>query len=258
MRRYILVIALLSLLSFSASGQQSRLNDYNQISWFVYNGDHKVSQKWAIHTEYQWRRVNWGKSWQQSLARLSAVYAVNDRIAVSSGYTYFVTYPYGDYPTADTGVPFPEHRLHEDIELSDAVGIVALKHRLRLEQRWIGEAAEDGSHRITGWEYQNRIRYQLAATLPLQGRTLDDREFYLSFFDELFISFGPNVGYNTFNQNRIYGAVGYQFQKNFKLELGYLYQITQHAEADPITNSRVFEMNNGFRLNVMYDLDFTK
>jgi hypothetical protein len=252
------VIALLSLLSLSAYGQQERIKDFNQIGWFVYNGDHKLANKWTLHTEYQWRRVNWITDWQQSLARLGVAYKISERLKVSGGYTFFITYPYGKYPVANTGVPIPEHRLYEDVQLTDALGILKLSHRFRLEQRWLAETDENGSHRIVGWDYQNRIRYQLAATVPLQGRTIDSRELYLSFFDELFISFGRNVGYNTFNQNRIYGAIGYQFGENFKLELGYLNQISQHPEADPLTNNRVFEYNNGFRLNVTYDLDFTR
>ncbi|RYF48498.1 MAG: DUF2490 domain-containing protein, partial [Cytophagaceae bacterium] len=33
---------------------------------------------------------------------------------------------------------------------------------------------------------------------------------------------------------------------------------TQHPELEPITQKPVFEINNGFRLNVKYDLDFSK
>lgn len=258
MRKLNTVIVFFSLLSLPTFGQQERIKDSNQIGWFVYNGDHKLSKNLTLHTEYQWRRVNWITDWQQSLARLGAAYKLSEKIKVGGGYTFFITYPYGKYPVADTGVPTPEHRLYEDIQLNDALGIVKLSHRFRLEQRWLANPDENGSHTIVSWDYQNRIRYQLSAMLPLQGQTIDDHELYLSFFDELFIGFGKNVGYNIFNQNRIYGAVGYQFSENFKVELGYLNQISQHPEADPITNNRVFEYNNGFRLNVAYDLDFTR
>ncbi|MFD2571560.1 DUF2490 domain-containing protein [Spirosoma soli] len=252
------VAVLMCLLPFTGVGQQNRLKDFNQIGWFVYNGDHKLSKKWELHTEYQWRRVNWVTAWQQSLARVGTVYSLNDKVKFGFGYTNLITYPYGDYPTAETGVPYPEHRLYEDIQIADTIGVIQLSHRFRLEQRWISEMAPDGSHRIIDWDYQHRIRYQIEAVVPLQGRTIENNEFYLSFFDELFISFGKNVGYNTFNQNRISGGLGYQVRDNLKLELGYLYQVTQHPEADPITNSRVFEYNTGFRLNVAYDLDFTR
>ena len=74
----------------------------------------------------------------------------------------------------------------------------------------------------------------------------------------MFIGFGPNVDRNVFNQNRLPGGLGYQLRANWKLELNYLNQWTQHAEPAPGTQQAVFEHNNGFRFNVMYDLDFTR
>ncbi|RIV22444.1 DUF2490 domain-containing protein [Fibrisoma montanum] len=252
------LLVIFCLLPFLAAAQQERLRDENQIGWFVYNGDHALSRKWELHTEYQWRRVYWISEWQQWLARLGANYSVNDKITGGFGYTTLVTHPYGDYPIADKGVPYPEHRIYEDIQIADTVGVVTLGHRFRLEQRWISDIAPDGSRRIASWEYQNRIRYQIEATLPLQGRTVNNREFFVSFFDELFIGFGRNVDLNVYNQNRIYGGIGYQFRDNLSAELGYLNQITQHADPDPVSGNRVFEYNNGFRLSLNYNLDFRR
>ncbi|MGA0555289.1 DUF2490 domain-containing protein [Larkinella sp. VNQ87] len=245
------------LVAHTGMTQSNRVLEHHRIGWFVYNGDHKISQHWAIHTEYQWRRINFIRTWQQSLARVGVTYERNAQLAVSAGYTYFVTFPYGEYPVADAGVPTSEHRAYEDVQLSDQVGRVGLTHRFRLEQRWLSVGAEDNPRRIVDWEFQNRVRYQLAGEVPLNGATIDDGEVYLTFFDELFISFGRNVGLNVFNQNRLSGGLGYQIQDNLKLELNYLNQISQHPEAEPRSGKPVFEINNGFRLNVSWDLDFT-
>ena len=252
--RYLLLFVLLSTASF---GQQNRIIDRNAIGWYVYNGDHKLSKRWVLHTEYQWRRVELIRSWQQSLARIGLGYKLTDKVKLGSGYTFFTTFPYGDYPVADAGVPTIESRTHEDIQISDKVGIVKLSHRFRLEQRWLGLGADTNPRQIEGWEYQNRARYQISGTVPLKGVTIDDGEWYVNFFDELFIGFGRNVEQNIFNQNRISGGLGYQIQDTFKIELNYLNQISQHPKIDPITNKPVFEINNGFRLNIKYDLDFS-
>ena len=238
--------------------QSNRVIDRNAIGWYVYNGNHQLSNRWQLHTEYQWRRVEFIRSWQQSLARLGLMYKLTDRVNLSGGYTLFTTYPYGDYPVADQGVPTFENRLYEDIQLSDKLGVLKLTHRFRLEQRWQGIGDETNPRHIVGWEYENRARYQIAGELPLKGPTIDDGELYLNFFDELFIGFGRNVGQNIFNQNRISGGLGYQIRDAFRLELNYLNQISQHPELEPVTGKPVFELNNGFRLNVQYDLDFTK
>jgi hypothetical protein len=252
--RYLLFFILLSATTF---GQQNRIIDRNAIGWFTYNGDHKLSKRWELHTEYQWRRVELIRSWQQSLARLAFGYKLTDQVKLSGGYTFFTTFPYGDYPVADAGVPTIESRMQEDIQLSSTVGVVKLSHRFRLEQRWLGLGADTNPRRIESWQYQNRARYQISGTVPLKGTTIDDGEWYVNFFDELFIGFGRNVEQNIFNQNRISGGLGYQFRDSFKIELNYLNQISQHPEVEPITGKPVFEINNGFRLNIKYDLDFT-
>lgn len=236
---------------------QHRVIDYNLIGWYIYNGDHQLSRKWQVHTEYQWRRIDLIKTWQQSLARLGFAYQLQDRVKLGAGYTFFITYPYGKYPVADQGVPSFEHRTYQDLQWEDKLALLMLSHRIRLEQRWLGQVVETNPRQRKGWEYQNRIRYQLEATFPLQGITLDDKEFYLTFFDELFIGFGKNVENNIFNQNRILGGLGYKLNDNLQVEMGYLNQLTQHAEEDPQTGKIVFEINNGLRLTLHYNIDFS-
>ncbi|WP_375445496.1 DUF2490 domain-containing protein [uncultured Fibrella sp.] len=254
---YVWMTVLVYLFGGFAAGQ-NRVLDHNAVGWYTYNGDHKISDKWAIHTEYQWRRIDLIRTWQQSLARLDVVRTMSNRVKLGTGYTYFVTYPFGQYPQADAGVPYPEHRLHEDIQLKDSYGRLELTQRFRLEQRWLGTLSQQDPRQVASWKFQNRIRYQIAGELPLKGPKIDDGELYLTFFDELFISFGQNVGQNIFNQNRISGGLGYQVRDNIQLELNYLNQVLQHAAKDPATGKPVFEINNGFRLNVVYNIDFTK
>ena len=256
MRKTLCVLGL-GLSATAGFGQAlPRLLDHNTLGWTVYEGDHQVSDKWFVHTEYQLRRVRLLGVQQQHLARLGVGHQLTDRVTISGGYTYFQTHEYGRYPTV-SGRPQPEHRLYEDVTLTDELGRLQLEQRLRLEQRWLGERAADGIGPVQDWDYQHRIRYQLSGSFPLQGPTIDDGEWYLNAFDELFISFGRNVGNNVFNQNRISGGLGYQFTSNAKVELNYLNQVSQHADPDPASGRPVFEINNGVRLNILYNLDFT-
>lgn len=253
MKKYAFLLAgyLLTTVGF---GQSPRLTDPNTLAWFVYSGDHTLTPRWAVHTEYQWRRINWAP--QQQLARLGLVRTVSERVTVSGGYTYFQTHRYGRYPTVPNR-PEPENRLYEDVSLDDQLGRFSFTHRVRLEQRWVGSRANEGRGPVDAWEYQNRIRYQLSGQWPLQGPTVEDGEWYLNAFDELFIGFGRNVQGNMFNQNRLSGGLGYQFADNAKIELNYLHQISQHATPEPVSGRPVFEINHGFRLNVLYNLDFS-
>ncbi len=257
MMNKILLVGPLLLAALPSLGQSPRLNDVHSLAWFVYVGDHKVAKNWAIHTEYQMRRVDWLRDPQQQLARLGLVRTLSERLKVSGGYTYFQSHRYGTYAEVP-GRATPENRLYEDITLQDQLGRLGLKQRVRLEQRWLGERADGGQGPVQEWEYQNRIRYQLAATFPLQGPTIDDGEWYLTGFDELFIGFGQNVHQNVFNQNRLSGGVGFQLTNNAKAELSYLYQVRTHAGLDPVSGKPVVELNQGVSLNLSYNLDFTK
>lgn len=250
-------VALLAAVARPGWGQSARLVDPHSLAWFVYVGDHRLAAKWAVHTEYQWRRVDLVRDPQQQLARLGLVHTLSARVKVSGGYTYFQSHRYGPYAEVP-GRAEPEHRLYEDVSLRDQLGRLGLAQRIRLEQRWLGARNPAGEGPVQQWEYQNRIRYQLAAEFPLQGPRIDDHELYLTAFDELFIGFGQNVGLNVFNQNRLAGGVGYQFTNDAKVELNYLYQVRAHAEPDAASGQPVVELNNGFRLNVVYNLDFTK
>jgi len=253
----ILLISPLLLAAQPGFGQSPRLNDFHSLGWLVYVGDHQVAKKWAVHTEYQMRRVDWLRDPQQQLARLGLVRTLSERVKVSGGYTYFQSHRYGAYAEVP-GRATPENRLYEDLTLQDQLGRLGLKQRLRLEQRWLGSRASGGAGPVQRWEYQNRIRYQLAATYPLQGATIDDDEFYLAGFDELFIGFGQNVGLNVFNQNRLSGGLGFQLTSQAKAELNYLYQVRSHAGPDSASGQPVVELNQGVTLNLIYNLDFTK
>jgi hypothetical protein len=250
-------LLILLALPAAAQAQAPRLTDFHSLAWLTYVGDHKIAKQWAVHTEAQLRRVDLVRYPQQELYRLGLVRALGPRLKVSGGYTFFQSHRYGQYAETPGRVE-PEHRLYEDVTLSDQLGRLGLSQRLRLEQRWLGARDASGNGPVQQWEYQNRIRYQLAVEFPLQGATIDDKEFYLNGFDELFIGFGQNVGLNVFNQNRLSGGLGYQFTKDAQVELNYLYQVRSHATPDPATNQPVVELNNGFRLNISYNLDFTK
>src|SRR5690606_18991343 len=128
----------------------------------------------------------------------------------AAGYAHAHTSPYGDNPAADD---FPEHRIYQQLQLKDQQGIFGLQHRFRLEQRWVTYA---GAQQAT---YLNRLRYQFKVNLPLQGPTIEDKEFYLGLYDEVFINFGPNVGANIFDQNRASAVIGYRLHGNANVEL---------------------------------------
>ncbi len=242
------LIALFTM-NVDVSQAQNRLRTDNGIVWLNQFHTININKNWAILAEYQWRRTEGLKSWQQSLLRGGLQYKFNNGISVLAGYGYIETFPYGDYPPASPH-PFPEHRIYEQISWNDNIGRVTLNHRGRLEQRFLGvlnAAATDGRE-ITRWNYLNRLRYQLRATIPLNKATLSDKTIYAAAFDEIFVGFGKNVNANIFDQNRIGLLLGYRFNKRISLEAGYLNQTVQQPQQ--VGGKSVFQYNNGLIVNL--------
>ena len=62
--------------------------DANNNSWWNYSGTHKISDKVSLFTLYSWRRNDFVKNWQQSLARIGLNYKLSDNFTVTPGYDW--------------------------------------------------------------------------------------------------------------------------------------------------------------------------
>lgn len=221
---------------------QARVTRENVNSWLTVSGDLRLSERWYLDYDPALRRHGPADEMQQLLLRAGLRYQATSAVRLTWGYAFVETWPYGKLPSTSR---FPEHRMWEQLQLNHATGRVALNHRYRLEQRWLGRVApENGEERVQNWVRTNRFRYRIQATLPLEGKTLDDGEFYLTANDEVFLNWGANVQYNVFDQNRIVLAVGRRFSEKLRVEIGYLDQLIEKA------NGRQLERNHTLLLSV--------
>ena len=238
-----------------ALGQNNRLNTNNNIGWYNYFGIFKVTEKFGIHTEYQWRRNNYITDWQQSLLRVGLNYNLTPRVLFRVGYAWIETYPYGDIPLNGLGRDFTEHRIFEMVQFSHKEGIVDFSHRFMLEQRFVGRYTSANEATEDEFPLLNRMRYMVRLQIPLKGKEIKDKTPYVALYDEVFIGFGKNVNANIFDQNRIGILLGYRYNKNFRIEGGYLNQTLQYGRQ--ISGQNVFQNNNGFIINTNFNFDLT-
>jgi hypothetical protein len=248
------IFSLVALLFFSLctyAQDNFRQTSHQSHSWLMFFGNHRLTDKWSLHTEYQWRRAEGIKDWQQSLARIGIDYRVKDNVIVSGGYGHIVTYPYGDFPVAAT---FIEHRAWEQLMLSHHSGRVIFQHRYRLEQRWLENMIKTPTQSYTrdGFLYSNRFRYKFTLTIPLNKAKISQGSVFTVLYDEPFLSFGKNIKYNIFDQNRLYAAVGYQLNSHANIQAGYLNQII----LKPAGNKQ--EMNHTLQAALTWNLDLRK
>lgn len=245
--------AVFLLIVFAGSAQNTRLRDNNKIGWYSATGTFAFKKKWSAHLEYQWRREDYIKTWQQSLLRTGVNYHANSSTTLRIGYAWAETYAYGDYPINAFGKTFTEHRIYEAATLTQRTGTLDLSHRIMLEQRWLPRYASAASAKPDEWLFMNRARYMLRLQHSLKGKTLEDKEPYVAAYDELLIGFGKNVNENIFDQNRFGLLLGYRFSPKFRLEAGYLSQIVQLSRE--IGGRNVFQHNNGFIISSVFNVN---
>jgi hypothetical protein len=215
-----LAILFFATLLVSRAAAVERVGDSNGHLWLNYVGDHPLGEgPWGMHLEAQVRRAEMGGDWQQLLIRPGLNYQISPSWSVSAGWAFVETWQYGSYPVA---AAFPEHRAWEQVQHTfKALGLEWL-HRLRLEQRWLGEMDIDpgGDTDVANWRYENRIRYLLRAGIPVgrSGKT------YVALWDEVFFNFGSNVSGNDFDQNRAFAGIGRKLGDGARIEIGYLEQ----------------------------------
>lgn len=223
----------------------------NQHGWFNYFGNHRLTDKWGLHTEYQWRRHDWVDTPQQSLMRVGVDFRVNPALMLTAGYGWIVTYPYGDLPVAAT---FNEHRIWQQVILTQNFGRVTLGHRYRLEQRFVDRPARDAQTEEVTFTRTllHRVRYMPMVTIPLNGPKLEKGVFYLRAWDEMFLGFGQKTNLNLLDQNRASLELGYCFSSNTNWRVGYLNQLVTKS------NARDIENNHTLLVSLTHNIDWRK
>jgi hypothetical protein len=237
-------------------GQNTRIRDNNSIGWFSQFSTFRFSSKWSGHLEYQWRRENLVKDWQQSLFRTGVNYQLNPKVTLRAGYAWIETFPYGDIPLQAAGKRFPEHRTYQMITLTDQISKVEMSHRFMLEQRWIGRYTNPALSKPDDFLFLNRLRYMYRMQWAIGKKKIEDKTPYMALYDEILIGFGKNVNENVFDQNRVGILLGYRVNKKFRGEAGFIQQLVQLGRE--VNNRNVFQYNNGFVLNTYFNFDLSK
>lgn len=196
MKRIATVLSILCCLLLNAKSkvfaQNGRITDRNSIGWFNYFGTIKLKAKWSLHTEYQWRRVQIIKDWQQSLLRIGVNYQLNNDVQFRLGYAWAETFAYGDIPLNAFGKQFTEHRTYQMATINDKIGKVSLSHRFMLEQRWLGRYTSATDTKDDDFLFMNRMRYMIRGQIPLTKNATNP--IYAAAYNEILIGFGKNVG----------------------------------------------------------------
>ena len=191
---------------FSATAQKSDFDN-----WLIYFGNQKITKKLNLWNEIQYRSYNAFGDTEQLLLRTGIGYNLSENNNnILGGYAYINSKIY--IGTTDEKLERIEHRLYQQFVSKSVYGRFNIQHRYRLEERFI----EDN--------FRMRFRYFLSVNVPINKKNMDKDAFYLSVYNELFLNNQKSV----FDRNRIYGGLGYVFNKNFRVEAAVMSQIFEN------------------------------
>jgi hypothetical protein len=252
------IVLIISVLLFYKTSYSQKSIHNQQHAWITYQGNHKLTSKWGLHTEYQWRRSDYFQDWQQSLARIGLDYHFQPNAFLSVGYGNIITFQYGSLPVNHS---FNEYRIWEQFTQTNTVGRVAIQHRYRLEQRFLESYEKLGLEFVrSSTLFRNRIRYRALAYIPINKPTMTDNTLFININDEVFLGFGQGIGTNILDQNRFQTAIGWKFDSKCMIQIGYLNQyVVKNAKAiqkDIVLDQA--ENNHTVTIGITYNFDFTK
>jgi hypothetical protein len=189
----------LSLLCFNIQAQNSAEDKLG--TWYMYNGSHKISNKFALKTMAHFRYFEVASEFQQEIYRLGINYTFNPKTNLTLGTSYST----GDLDYDVPSIHLYEYRFYEDLNLKSNWGKFNANHRIRLEHRFIHKnIIED----VT----QSWVRYNLNVGYPLS------KKWSAYVFNELFLNLDRG---KRFAQNWTGAGFLHKLNNQIKLKMGY-------------------------------------
>lgn len=204
-----------------------------QLMWYGYNGTGQINDKWSVQLEVQERHFIVPLAQHQALTR----FHVHRKIGESGwnatgGMSLF--FSQSNRPTDSIRIAIPELRPHIQFSNKQKYERITIDHRYRAEARFFHATNAMNTELEEGFDFGNfRFRYRFQLTYLLWERT-EGNGLRLKFNDEIHLNAGRKIIKNTFDQNRIYGALNMDLNKNISVEIGFLKWIQQRADGSYI------------------------
>jgi len=182
-------------------------------NWLIYIGSKQLNAKWNIHNEVQYRNYNAIGDLEQLLLRTGLGFSFNEgKNNLLLGYGYILSENYTAIDDEKIGIN--EHRIFQQFISKQSIGSFKLNHRYRFEQRFVEK------------DFKMRFRYFLSLNIPFKASS----RYYFSAYNEIFL----NTESAVFDRNRLYSGIGFQMNKNLKIEVGYMNQFFETTSRDQL------------------------
>lgn len=247
MRRHLFsaVIILIHICTaFHVHGQtpDKQIHNREQL-WLGYFNQTRLTNKFGFWVDVHYRETDHFIDRPfQFLFRPALTYFIKDNLRLNVGYALAEHFPAKGLSTTRT-----EHRAWQQIWWNQKYPGLTTLQWLRLEQRFNEKVVADVTQ--NGYNYNFRVRYNFSFFIPLKGREIVARTPFAIVMNEVFLNFGSKIVYNTFDQNRFFAGLGYQFTSHLNAQLGYMNVFQQEASGNSYFSTHTI------RLFVFHSLD---
>lgn len=247
MKQSLLIISLLFFLTVSLWGQQKKVTHYNQL-WYAYNNNTRISDRWGIWMDLQNKdKSEYVHNFDVKENTLGGIYYLKNKMRLTGAFTYIQSYPNDKLPDFYA----PEYRPWQMLQWRNNWKDMSFAHWVRLEERFKTKTI-NANQLTNNFDFSYRLRYNIFIEKPLTSKKRQKGAFSLSLAEEVYLSYGQSIVYNTFDQNRVFGGFLYYFNTHDFLQLGYTNVIQHLAGKDQ------YKSIDAIKLTFFNNLDFRK
>lgn len=210
--------------------------------WLASFNTFSLTKKWSIHLDVQLRSTDELSQVQTVLIRPGINYHLNKKQVLTAGYAFIPN----RYVSAADNELLAEHRLWQQYIILQPVKKVTVQHRFRFEERFIPKPALDNNDLYTDeYSFATRFRYFVRSVMPLSiQKGAFEKGMFAALQNEVFLNATNKdvVNGKTFDQNRLYVALGYRVVKQFDVEAGYMWQFVERKEGLGTTHNHIAQI----------------
>jgi len=225
------------------NGQNQKNIDQQTLTWIRYYNIFPLSEKLAIHSEFDNRSFVNPVHENLFVIRSQARYRANKIMDFGTGFAYFHVNTQSEKVDADFSVP--EYRAQQDLTFINDIAKITFHNRFQVEERFIQKA--DNTARLNEFSFAFRFRYRLQSMFTIWEK--ERRSIKGTISDEILFNQGKDNRNNTFDQNRFYVALRYHFNPNISLELGYLKNFQRRASGVDFYDRDIIRFTVYHRIN---------
>ncbi len=203
---------------FIGNNASAQIDEDQLGAWYMYFWNTRFEDSsFGLQGDVQHRNWDLGGDLEQLLIRGGVTYSPdNSNLLYTLGFASITSGQFGNSDNTSH-----ESRIYQELLIPHVLGNkFFLRHRLRLEQRW-----------VENQDFRTRFRYNLFLDIPLNQDNLGKGAIYLSLYNELFINGERSIGdgrrVDHFDRNRFFTALGYSVTENLRVQFGLMHQNTK-------------------------------